>query len=343
MHLSRRDFTAFTSVAALGTLVGRAAARPHSHAPSARANTYFDWKPIGTPEGQAWAGFGEGGNTLVVASKGELLLVDTKFAAFAAGLRREALDLLPTPKHALKLVINTHHHGDHTGGNLAFSPDTPILAHEKAKPRIESQIDRYKQQVKGGATQLATPPSSDKPGAAQMFADATKLADTLDQLTAAQYTPTTTFATEHEAKIGDALVQLHHFGTGHTDNDAVVLIPSLNILHMGDLLFHNVHPFIDVSSGSNSTGWMDSCRKAAALCDDKTVVVPGHGELTDKAGLLAQITYFEAVRAAVKQAIDAGLTKEDTLKLSIDSLKNYGTNRLTMVLGAIYDELKSTK
>lgn len=338
MNLSRREFAFLTSSLAAGALLGPRLAGATPSVRSLRsAGTYFEWKPVGA---NAWAGIGEGGNTLVVASKGELVLVDTKFAAFAAGLRREAEGLVSESKHALKLVINTHHHGDHSGGNLAFSVDTPILAQEKAKPRIEAQLDRYKQQVKSGATQLAR---SEKPEAKSLFDDATKLAEKLEELKASQFTPSQTFGAEHETKIGDVAVQLRHYGTGHTDNDAIVYLPSLNVMHAGDLLFNKIHPVMDVSAGSNSAGWIESVKKAAALCNDKTVVVPGHGAITDKAGLLGQITYFETVRKAVKEAVDAGKAKEEVIKLKIEALKDYDNNRLTTVLGVIFEEIKAAK
>ncbi|MGE3109258.1 MAG: MBL fold metallo-hydrolase [Phycisphaerales bacterium] len=348
MSITRREFSTLTSILAMGALaggaraagrgglggLGRSGARPGI---TRRAGTYFEWKQVAP---SAWVGIGEGGNSLVVASKGELLLVDTKFAAFAGGLRREAQALVTDTKHSLSLVINTHHHMDHSGGNIGFLPDVPVLAQEKARPRIESQVDRCRQSVKGHAAQLA---QSDKPGAKEMLADATKLADHPDMFDAAHYVPTRSFATEHEAKIGELVIELRHYGSGHTDNDAVVRVPSLNIVHMGDLLFHKIHPFMDVSAGSNSDGWMDSCRKALALCDDKTVVIPGHGDVTDKKGLEGQIDYFETMRKAVREAVAAGKSRDEVTKMSVDALKEYGQNRLSMVLGALYDEQRPSK
>jgi glyoxylase-like metal-dependent hydrolase (beta-lactamase superfamily II) len=301
--------------------------------------TYFDWKPIGT---SAWAGVGEGGNTLIVASKGQLLLVDTKFAVFAPALRREAEATASSAGDTkLKYVVNTHHHGDHTGGNHAFSKDLPIIAQEKAKDRVIAQLESYKKQAKNGVVQLG---KSDKPAAKALLEEAGKLADAADSLKAEQFAPTQTFAREHEFKVGEQTVALHHYGSGHTDNDAVVFLPALNILAAGDVLFHNMHPYMDVGAGSNSTGWIASARKAAELCNDKTIVVPGHGMLTDKAGLLKQATYFETVLAAVKKAVEAGQSRQDVLKLTLDEYKDYGAaERRAMVLGALFDELRTTK
>lgn len=344
MAVSRREFVAFSSVAAVGTLwpMARASAAPRTASfLSGRSAdpTYFDWKPIGA---SAWAGVGEGGNTLVVASKGELMLVDTKFAAFAPALRREAEAAASAAGPAkLKYVVNTHHHGDHTGGNHAFSADLTIVAQEKARPRIAAQFESYKKQVRNGVAQLGR---SDKPAAKALQEEAGKLADAVESMKAEQFAPKTTFAGDHEFKIGEQKVMLHHFGAGHTDNDAVVHLPGINVLAAGDLLFHAMHPYMDVGSGSNSAGWIASCRKAAELCDDQTVVVPGHGALTDKAGLLKQITYFEAVTGVVRKAIGAGSTREEIAKLQMEDYKDYGSaERRGIVLGAIFDELQKSK
>jgi len=340
MEISRRQFAALTSIAAIGVMSSdrRVLARSARFGLPA-AGTYFDWKPAG--EG-AWVGMGEGGNTLIVASKGEMMLVDTKFAAFSSGLRREAEATAKAAGDAkLTLVINTHHHGDHTGGNIGFSADLPIIAQEKAKPRIISQLDRYKQTLKGGISQLG---KSDKPEAAALLEDAMKLGEQADSLKAEQWAPTKTFASDHELTLGERKVTLRHFGTGHTDNDAIVHIPSLNLIHAGDLLFHKLHPVMDVSAGSNSKGWIESVTKIAELCDDKTVVVPGHGEITDKLGLLGQITYFEKIRAAVEAAIGEGKSREDVMKLTPDEFKSFGNDgRRPVVLGAIFDEIKAAK
>lgn len=344
MNLSRREFVALSSVAA----VGLASTGPRSLAGLVPLRsttawlddpTYFEWKPIGAA---AWAGIGEGGNTLIVASKGELLLVDTKFAAFAPALRREAeATAKPVDNAKLKYVINTHHHGDHTGGNHAFSKDLPIIAQEKAKDRIIAQLESYKKQTRNGVVQIG---KSDKPAAKAILEEAGKLADAVDSMKVEQFTPTRTFASDHEFKMGEQKVMLHHYGSGHTDNDAVVHLPALNILAAGDLLFHAMHPYMDVGAGSNSKGWIASCRKAVELCDDKTIVVPGHGVLTDKAGLLKQITYFESVSAAVKQAVDAGKSRADVIKLPLEEFKDYGAGeRRGMVLGALFDEMKPSK
>jgi len=337
MNVSRRQFALLGSVACFGAASGMGGAGMWPGFKRAGADMYFDWKPIGD---RAWAGLGEGGNTLVVAAKGELLLIDTKFPAFAAALRREALETAKGAAATLKLVINTHHHADHTGGNLAFSKDVPILAQTKARPRIVDQIDRYRQQPKGAVPQLS---KSDKPASAAILEEAGKLAEHPETMAAADFEPTRTFETEHEFMLGGAAgekVVLRHFGAGHTDNDAIVFFPGLNILHAGDLLFNKLHPFMDVGAGSNSAGWMESCRRAAALCNDATVVVPGHGAVSDKAGLLAQIEYFRAVTETVKAAVKAGSTREEVLKLPLEQFKDYdGQQRRGMALGAVYDEI----
>src|SRR5437899_5222114 len=103
---------------------------------------FFEWKPV--CEG-ARAAFGNGGNALVVTGKQGALLVDCKNSPFGQELRREA----DTPTK-LTHVVNTHHHGDHTGGNHAFTPDLPVIAQTNATPRILGQLNRYVSQIKEG-------------------------------------------------------------------------------------------------------------------------------------------------------------------------------------------------
>src|SRR5262245_9442128 len=231
MNLSRREFS-LLGAAGLITLAGGAALPRLARAALASkglrfgAQTYFKWQPVGSA-GSAAAAFGEGGNTLVVWSKNELLLVDTKNCPFGLPLRREALAGSGAPAGAaLKQVVNTHHHGDHTGGNFAFTRDVPVLAHEKAKARVLQQIDRYTGAIKGAVAQMGR---SDNPAAKDLLTEFGELADKVDQIKAEQFAPTESMGSEKELKVGDVKVVLRHVGAGHTDNDVFLFFPDLNV------------------------------------------------------------------------------------------------------------------
>jgi cyclase len=331
MALSRRHFSALAG-AGLGALFldpRTLAASPRR--PRQGAETWFEWQRVAD---NAWAALGEGGNSLAVADGGQWVLVDTKNPGFARALQREGS--AQSAGATLARVINTHHHADHTGGNEAFVGKVPVLAHAKASPRIAPQLDRYKERLKALPAQVAR---SDKPAAKQVLEDNAAQIDAIDALDAARFTPTESVDKDTELKIGARRIALHHFGAGHTDNDLVVHFPDLDVVHTGDLVFNGRHPFVDTSSGANSTGWIASLKGIIAICKPTTVVVPGHGAVTDVEGLRTQIRYFESARAAVQKAIDAGASSDKAAEAEILGFESLGSQGKSRVLGAIYNEL----
>lgn len=330
MTISRRRFTAIAgSSLALAMLDFPALARPRR-----RADAWFTWKPVGD---NAWAGIGEGGNSLALFDAGQWLLVDMKNAGYADTLRREAANLT-TRKATLAKVINTHHHMDHTGGNYAFAPDVPIVAHAKAIPRIREQVERYKERIKGVPAQLGR---SDKPAAATVLAEVEKVIADIDKLTPERFVPTESIDKDTEITLASRRVALKHFGAGHTDNDMIVHVPELNLIHTGDLLFMGRHPVMDARAGCTSAGWLVSLGKLIEMCDDKTVVIPGHGDITDVNGLKTQVRYFETVRELVRKAIENGRTRDEVVSMPVDAFKEYGSPQgRNGVLGVVFDELR---
>jgi cyclase len=327
MPMSRREFL----VAASGA--GAAAVLPSTvHGAMGEDDHFFAWKPAGPG---AHAAFGFGGNTLMVIGTKGSLLVDCKNSPYGHALRREAESI----KKPIAFVVNTHHHADHTGGNHAFTKDLHVVAQSNATPRILGQLNRYVSQIKEGVGAMA-----DKKGKAAdaARADHKALYARVTDLKATEFAPKTTFDKDYELDLGGLKVNLHHYGPGHTDNDLVVHIPSLNILHTGDLVFNTMHPFVDKDGGASTTGWQESLRKAIALCDEKTRVVPGHGELCGVEALKAQVEYFDAMRDLVSKQIKAGKTRKEVAEMKPTLHADYGkADFVGMVLGAIFDELKS--
>ncbi|MBI1189623.1 MAG: MBL fold metallo-hydrolase [Tepidisphaera sp.] len=290
-------------------------------------DTFFTWKPAAG----AKVAFGYGGNALVLAGKDAALLVDCKNAPFGDCLRREA-------GPALKHVVNTHHHADHTGGNHAFTKDIKLIAQINATPRILGQMNRYVSQLKEAITQLA---DAKGPAADQVRAEARAVYARVEHLKATDFVPAITFDTDEKLDVGGIEVNLHHYGPGHTDNDLVVHVPSKNLLHTGDLLFHQRHPYIDLDGGASTEGWVKNLAKLIALCDAKTVVVPGHGEITNVEGLKGQVRYFEVAKAAIEKAYKAGKSRKEVAEMSIPELGTLeGDGIRPIAFGAMYDELK---
>lgn len=328
---TRREF-----LGTLGVGIGLAAAAGLT--PAARAvirdpdPTFFTWKPLCEDVRVA---FGEGGNTLLIEGKDAAILVDCKNAPFGATLRREA-QALGTP---VKLVINTHHHADHTGGNHAFTKDLPVIAQEKAKPRIAARMDRYISQAKEAVLSLS---NRKEPVPDKVKDEVKAYHDRMAQLKPEEFQPKMLVTEGRELEVGGERVVLRYFGPGHTDNDLVVILPGRRIIHTGDLVFHKRHPFIDRDSGASTAGWIECLRSVIELCDEKTTVVPGHGEVTDMSGIKMQIDYLHTVRDIVGKAIKAGTPREEVVKLTLEPFSTYaGEQNRPMTIGAVYDELKA--
>jgi len=326
--MTRRTFVAMCGAAGAGLIAGRA------RATSVPEDRLFEWKAVGE---KAHAAFGFGGNALVLIGSGGCVLIDCKNAPYGVMLRREA-EAVGGAK--LAGVINTHHHADHTGGNHAFTPDVPTYAHQNASPRVLAQMNRYISQAKEAATQLA-----ERTGAAADAARAEAKAYylSIESRKATDYAPRTGVGDSHTLELAGLSIELRRFGPGHTDNDLVVHVPSMNVVHTGDLLFNGRHPFVDRDSGATTTGWEASLRKVIELCDAKTRVVPGHGELCGVEALRTQIEYFGAMREAVAKAVAAGKTRKEVAEMDPGVFAQYGSARRDMVLGAMFDEAKAAK
>ncbi len=339
---SRREFLHAAALAggclALAAPLGRAWAR----GTAARADAVgpYTYRALKTGAARIGALVGDGGNALVAGDGAGAwsLLIDTKNPALGAMLRGSGVALGGGNfDKGDRLVINTHHHADHTGGNWAFA-GVPIAAHEYARARV---IERAASMAAAAprAVKVLEGDESDAGRAALPYAR--QYLEKVGSLTPEAWAPTRALSGEKsELTVGPLKVEAYHFGPGHTDNDLVLRLPDQNILHMGDLLFHNNWCFIDRPAGATTVGWMKSVREAAKLCDAETVVIPGHGELTDVQGLMGQIVFLERVREIVGAAVKAGTTREDVLKLEPAEFASRGFPQgRVRTLGAVYDEL----
>lgn len=294
---------------------------------------FLIWKPASE---RAWCAVGSGGNSTLLKGDKAAVLIDCKNAPYGPCLRRESLRRVPS----LAMVVNTHHHGDHTGGNHAFSADIEIVAHDKCTDRVLGQMNRYISQMKEAATQLS---EGDGPVIKRVREEALALYKRVEKLKETDFSPRTTFSATRQIDLPGIKATMHHLGAGHTDNDLVIHAHDRNLLVVGDLLFHKMHPFVDAASGADIDGWQSSLRKCLDLCNARTIVVGGHGDVADAAAIKTQIAYFDKLREFVEQAMKEGKTRGEIGAMRMPGFGGYGLDQLASSgLLAMHDRLKAT-
>ena len=202
-----------------------------------------------------------------------LILVADQFAPQAEDILAALRILRDEP---VRFVLNTHWHGDHTGGNQAMAErGAVIVAHENVRRRMSSE-----QFMK--AFGRTVPPSP--PGAL----------------------PVVTFGDAVTLHFNDDTVRVQHLTAAHTDGDSYVHFVDANVIHAGDVFFNGLYPFIDVSSGGRIDGVIAACDRMLAVADADTRIIPGHGPVTDREGLQAYRDMLAAIRARVAAGIRDG-------------------------------------
>ncbi len=254
--------------------------------------------------------FGAGGNIGVSHGEDGTLLIDDQYAPLSEKIQN-AVAALGADK--AKFVINTHWHGDHSGGNENFgNAGAMIIAHDNVRVRMLGE------QTQGRGNNPASP----------------KVA-----------LPSTTFADGVKLHMNGDEIHIIHIPTGHTDGDSIVFFKKANVIHMGDTYFNQVTlPFIDLNSGGNAKGILASAEKALSLADDDTQIIPGHGPMAGKADLQAYRDMMASVISRVQAGIDAGQTLEELQ--AQDLLKDIDVNKDGFIkqdafIGFVYESLKT--
>ncbi len=216
--------------------------------------------------------FGAGGNIGVSHGEDGTILIDDQFAPLSEKIQNAVKSLGASPA---KYVVNTHWHGDHSGGNENFgNAGALIMAHDNVRVRMLGE------QTSGRGNPRPAPKSA---------------------------LPAVTYADGVKMHINGDEMHIIHIPTGHTDGDSIVFWKKANVIHMGDLYFNQVTlPFIDLSSGGNATGVLAAAEKALSLANDDTQIIPGHGPMASKADLMGYRDMMKDVIAKVGDAKKAG-------------------------------------
>lgn len=247
-----------------------------------------------------------GGTIAFMLSKTGIVVVDAQFPEQSQHLIDE---LKKKSQQPFKLLINTHHHGDHTAGNISFKGIVGhVLAHANSKTNQENAAKQQKTEDK-------------------------------------QLYPDQTFTDVWCEKVDKEKICLYYFGAGHTNGDAMIHFQDDNIVHTGDLVFNRRHPFVDRTAGANIKSWIEVLDKAVKKFSKKTTFVYGHaGDGYNVTGTADDLKLFRDYLGNVlkftEDGIKAGKTKEEIVKATeIPGSPEWKGDGIARPLGAAYDEL----
>ncbi len=253
---------------------------------------------------------GQGGNIGLSVGEDGAFVVDDQYAPLTEKILAAVAELSETP---VRFVVNTHWHGDHTGGNENMGQaGALIVAHENVRKRmsVEQFIKAFNAQV---------PPS---PEAAL---------------------PVLTFTDAVTFHWNDEHIHVFHVASAHTDGDAVIHFQRANALHMGDTYFNGFYPFIDASTGGSLDGMIATAEHVLAMVDDETKIIPGHGPLSNKAELQAYRDVLATVRDRVHRLIGEGKSRDEVVaaKPTADFDEAWGDGFLQpdAWVGIVYDAM----
>ncbi|MDH3734011.1 MAG: MBL fold metallo-hydrolase [Gemmatimonadota bacterium] len=225
---------------------------------------------------------GAGGNIAVSSGPDGALMVDDQFAPLADKIRAALQEIGQSEAAAdLKFLLNTHFHGDHTGGNADFGTESTIIAHTNVRERLSTPQDR------GGNVTPAAPPEA---------------------------LPVITFDESVNVHVNGERIIAIHVPRGHTDGDAVIHFTGSNVIHMGDLFFVGRFPFVDLGAGGSVEGLQDGIAEGLSVLPEDIQIIPGHGPLSDMDDLREYKRMLDETIGLVREQMDAGATVEQVVE-----------------------------
>ena len=225
--------------------------------------------------------FGSGGNIGVSYGEDGTILIDDQFAPLTEKIQKAVADLGAQP---VKFLVNTHWHGDHSGGNENLGKaGAVIMAHDNVRVRLaEGAVSGAG--TSGARTIPAAPPVA---------------------------LPVITYAEGIKLHLNGEEVRVIHMPAAHTDGDSIIHWTKSNVIHMGDLFMLQISfPFVDRNSGGDVRGFVAAADKVLAIANDQTRIIPGHGAIATKADLQNHRNMIAGTIAKVEAAIKEGKTLE---------------------------------
>jgi len=258
---------------------------------------------------------GAGGNLAVSMGPDGVFLVDDQYAPLSDKIRAAIAAMPGAVDQPIRFVVNTHWHGDHTGGNENFGlAGALLIAQDNVRERLSTEqfIALRKRTV---------PPSPEVAWPVITFQDGVTL------------------------HLKGQTIEAIHVPPAHTDGDSFVHFREANVLHTGDTYFSGMYPYFDASSGGRFEGMIAATDRALALAGPKTRIIPGHGPLSNRAELEATRTMLVAIRDRVRKMIDEGRSREEAIAAKptadFDAVYGGGFLKPPLFVGLVYDSLKT--
>ncbi len=255
---------------------------------------------------------GRGGNIGLSIGADGAFLVDDQYGKLTERILKTVAELTPEP---VKFVVNTHWHGDHTGGNENMGKAGAIIvAHENVRRAMSTEhfLAAFNH------TTLASPEAA---------------------------LPVVTFTESMSFHFNGDDIRVQHVAPAHTDGDSIVIFRNANVIHMGDTYFNGMYPFIDTSTGGSIAGMIAAADIALELANNKTQFIPGHGPLSGVAELRASRAMLQTVHDRVEKLITQGKSREEVIAAAptrdFDEAWGKGFLNPPKWVGIVYDSMTS--
>ncbi|OSY87679.1 metallo-beta-lactamase [Tenacibaculum holothuriorum] len=224
---------------------------------------------------------GRGGNIGLFVGNDGVFMIDDQFASLTPKILKAIKEITPKP---VNYLVNTHWHGDHTGGNANMQNEgAVIVSHKNVRKRMS--VD----QVVWGKKRPASPKEA---------------------------LPVITFTDDMQFHLNGEEILVTHIHKAHTDGDAIVYFTNSNVLHVGDAYFQGKFPYIDLNSGGSIDGYINGIKKMMLIADKDTKIIPGHGKVSNEKELESYLKMLVDLKISIENEIKEGKTLEEVKKNS---------------------------